>query len=85
MLLDINTFFLFFPYVYIFFSFFFSIFINVFLSYKISRTDLIFGGFPTTLIGVSKGLCAGIHSREDLQPVKISIKEEADTIWKWRL
>jgi len=29
---------------------------------------------------VSKGLCAGIHSREDLQPLKITIKEEVDTV-----
>jgi len=41
-------------------------------------------GPPTTPLGVSKGLCASIHSREDLQPLKISFKDEANTVWKLR-
>jgi len=32
---------------------------------------------PSTSLGVSKGHCAGIHWREDLQPLKKFIKKKS--------
>jgi hypothetical protein len=44
---------------------------------KIPRADLIFGGLPSTPLGVSKELYACIYSKRISHPFKRSIKEEA--------
>ena len=49
---------------------------------KIPRTDLIFRGSPINTPGVYKGHYAGIYQREDLQTLKIYIKEEVIAVWK---